>query len=266
MSDADDLTGRINQARENHQEAGNRLSGTRKINISATVPPYRWTDATRRAAWRQLAEDPNSLLLDPQREEIRNRGYRGPQFDNPITGRTETTELSHEPKPRRDGGTQVVPRDPRDHAARDPHRHLPADERNLTVAQRDAIREAFWDRDGYREYDPRYWKSSTASNVAENAIPPSGALRGTLRGASKALGPVGLAFDAYSLHEAYEADGDRFGEEFKTTAGGVVGGVVGGAAMGAAVGSVVPGVGTVIGGVVGGIVGSMAGERIGEAL
>lgn len=87
-----------------------------------------------------------------------------------------------------------------------------------------------------------------------------------LRRGSKALGPLGMAFDAFSLHQAYEADGGRMGEEFKTTAGGVVGGVVGGAAVGAAVGSVVPGVGTVIGGVVGGIIGSMAGERIGAAL
>jgi hypothetical protein len=98
------------------------------------------------------------------------------------------------------------------------------------------------------------------ANIAE-----SGLSRG-LRGAGRALGPLGVALDAYSLHEAYEADGGRMGKNFKETAGGVVGGVVGGAVAGAAIGSVVPGVGTVVGGVVGGILGSMGGEWLGEKL
>ena len=33
-------------------------------------------------------------------------------------------ELSHEPTPLREGGTQVMPRWPPDHAAVDPHRRL----------------------------------------------------------------------------------------------------------------------------------------------
>jgi hypothetical protein len=89
---------------------------------------------------------------------------------------------------------------------------------------------------------------------------------GAGRFASRALGPVGVALDAYSLKEAWDEDGGKVGENFKETAGGVVGGVVGGVAIGAALGSVVPGVGTVIGGVIGGIAGSIGGEWIGGLL
>jgi hypothetical protein len=84
------------------------------------------TDAQRRKEWRRLAMDPNSDLTDAQRAEIRNRGWRGPQRRDPETGEIETMELSHDPIPRRDGGTSVVPRwlyGPDGHAAIDPHRH-----------------------------------------------------------------------------------------------------------------------------------------------
>ncbi|KAM3097347.1 hypothetical protein ACKFKF_20450 [Phormidesmis sp. 146-12] len=103
--------------------------------------------------------------------------------------------------------------------------------------------------------------ATQATNIAESGLT-------RVQGAGRALGLLGVGLDAYSLYEAYEADGGRFGEEFKTTAGGVVGGIAGGAAMGAAIGTLVPVpiVGTVIGGLIGGILGSMAGETIGEAL
>ncbi|KAM3115419.1 polymorphic toxin type 5 domain-containing protein [Phormidesmis sp. 146-33] len=103
--------------------------------------------------------------------------------------------------------------------------------------------------------------ATQATNIAEGGLT-------RVQGAGRALGLLGVGLDAYSLYEAYEADGGRFGEEFKTTAGGVVGGIAGGAAMGAAIGTLVPVpiVGTVIGGLIGGILGSMAGETIGEAL
>jgi RHS repeat-associated protein len=86
--------------------------------------PYVYTDAQRRAAWKKLAEDPTSPLTPMQRQQIRERGWRGPQQVNPRTGELETMELSHEPTPLRDGGTEVVPRWPDEHAAVDPHRHL----------------------------------------------------------------------------------------------------------------------------------------------
>lgn len=121
----------------------------------------KWTDAKRRAAWKRLAEDPDSPLLPEQRQEIEDRGWRGPRWYNPITKKWETMELSHEPIPRREGGTELVPRDPRDHAAIDPHRHLPKDERDLSEAQRNAIREEFWKRPEYRDYDPRTWRGGS---------------------------------------------------------------------------------------------------------
>lgn len=46
-----------------------------------------------------------------------------PQRYNPDKGGMESMELSHEPIPFRDGGTDFVPRWPCDHAAVDPYRH-----------------------------------------------------------------------------------------------------------------------------------------------
>jgi hypothetical protein len=86
--------------------------------------PFEFTDAQRRAAWKNLANDPNSSLTDAERAQIQERGWRGPQRTNPLTGEIETMELSHEPKPLREGGTQVVPRWPADHASVDPYRQL----------------------------------------------------------------------------------------------------------------------------------------------
>jgi RHS repeat-associated protein len=86
--------------------------------------PYVFTDAQRRAAWKQIAQDPNSPLTEAQRQQVKERGWRGPQQLNAVTGEIETMELSHEPTPLRDGGTIVVPRWPEEHAALDPHRKL----------------------------------------------------------------------------------------------------------------------------------------------
>ena len=90
-------------------------------------PPsqYDFTNAQRRAAWKQLAQDPNSPLTPEQRAEVEARGWRGPQRLNINTGEAETMELSHKPTPLREGGTEVVPRWPDEHAAVDPHRQLP---------------------------------------------------------------------------------------------------------------------------------------------
>jgi hypothetical protein len=81
------------------------------------------TDAQRRAHWKRLAQDPNSQLTEAQRAEIEARGSRGPQRLNEF-GEIETMELSHEPIPLREGGKDVVPRWPADHAATDPYRRL----------------------------------------------------------------------------------------------------------------------------------------------
>ena len=85
--------------------------------------PYKMTDAQRRAAWKRLAEDPNSGLSAAERAQIKARGNRAPQRVNEY-GELETMELSHEPTPLRARGTEVVPRWPKDHAAVDPDRRL----------------------------------------------------------------------------------------------------------------------------------------------
>ena len=90
----------------------------------ANLPsPNVMTNTQRRAYWKQRAQDPNSPLTAAQRAEIEARGWRGPQRLNEF-GELETMELSHEPIPLRDGGKDVVPRWPADHAAIDPHRQL----------------------------------------------------------------------------------------------------------------------------------------------
>jgi len=86
--------------------------------------PYVFTDAQRRAEWKKLAQDTGSSLTDAQRAEVKARGWRGPQQVNASTNELETMELSHEPIPLREGGTEVVPRWPEEHAAVDSHRRL----------------------------------------------------------------------------------------------------------------------------------------------
>lgn len=99
--------------------------------------------------------------------------------------------------------------------------------------------------------------SSTLMNGLENTY---------VRRGLKALGPLGAAVDVYYLGDAIAEDGGTFGENTKTTVGGIAGGW-GGAAVGAAIGTMLfPGVGTVVGGVIGGIGGSIGGEWLGDLL
>lgn len=90
-----------------------------------------WTDTDRRREWRRIANDPNSPLTPSERAQVLRTG-RGPRRRNPYTGEMETMELSHEPIPLREGGTDVVPAWPDDHAARDPHRKLKGSRRPHT--------------------------------------------------------------------------------------------------------------------------------------
>lgn len=118
-----------------------------------------------------------------------------------------------------------------------------------------------------------------AKSIQKNVFASSddlveGAAKGAskLSKASKVLGPIGtlagLALDAWTLKSAYDADGDKYGETFKTEASGVAGSLAGatsGAAFGATVGSfIAPGVGTVVGGIVGGVIGGIGGTDIGK--
>ena len=83
-----------------------------------------WTDTLRRREWKRIYESEDARFSPEELQEIKDRGYRGPQRINDITGELETMELSHEPTPWRDGGTEVVPKWPDEHAATDPHRKL----------------------------------------------------------------------------------------------------------------------------------------------
>jgi hypothetical protein len=299
---ADDLIASINQARD-------KLQGARELIKSVEVPPgKKLTVSDRRAVWRQLVNKP-SVIPEFMHPVIQQYNYRGYRERSNITGKMETWQLSHEDLARRENGGEVVPRSRLDHARVDPfayqflsedeknvvdsfstdpdavarHNSLPPAERARIEALRDYNREEFWTRPGHSEYDPRTWQTpptapatnslpesptARATNIADNTISSGGALRGV----SRVLGPAGSLFGgAYSLYEAYEADGG-FGENFSETAGGIAGGAAGGwggAAAGAALGTVlipIPGVGTVVGGIAGGIAGGIGGEKIGEFL
>lgn len=72
--------------------------------------------------WKNEAAEPQYGQWSAAQTERMATG-RAPQRYNPDKGDMESMELSHEPIPLRDGGTDVVPRWPQDHAAVDPFRH-----------------------------------------------------------------------------------------------------------------------------------------------
>jgi filamentous hemagglutinin len=75
----------------------------------------------RRREWKNEAESPTRSDYTPEDLESMQRG-RPPTRYNPDKGGMESMERFHEPIPKRDGGTQTVPRWPQEHAAVDPHR------------------------------------------------------------------------------------------------------------------------------------------------
>jgi hypothetical protein len=106
-----------------------------------------------------------------------------------------------------------------------------------------------------------------------DALAQNGMLRRSgqlLEGVGKVARPVGIVLDAVSIGQAFQADGNRIGEQTGRTASGVAGGALGGwggAVGGAAIGTMIfPGVGTVVGGVIGGIAGAIGGDAAGRGL
>jgi hypothetical protein len=76
----------------------------------------------RRREWQNEANNPTRN--DYTQEDLeRMREGKPPQRYNPAKGGTESMERSHEPVPKREGGTETVPRWPQEHATVDPHRH-----------------------------------------------------------------------------------------------------------------------------------------------
>lgn len=73
--------------------------------------------------WKNAANDPAQAAQWDEANLARMRQGLAPQRFNPDKGGMESMELSHEPIAYRDGGTDLVPRWPQDHAAVDPYRH-----------------------------------------------------------------------------------------------------------------------------------------------
>lgn len=94
------------------------------------------------------------------------------------------------------------------------------------------------------------------------------------RSGSKILGPMAIALDIWHLNNAYREDGNKIGQNFKSTAGNIAGGWIGGLAgakagamIGGAIGSLVaPGPGTAIGALAGGVIGGVGGAFLGSWL
>lgn len=192
------------------EESGHKI---KSLKSSVRVPAGKALSRNDvRKVWMKLAANPDSPLLQPEREEILKR-YRGrirgvAPRDQGIKGQpNDSYQLSHESNShesdsqesssRRQGGDRVVPRSIIDHALRDPkayetlpeegkrlansmvsspesdqhypedlqahrqqmrdaHNSLSPEERTEVEELRDRRREEFWDREGYRDYDPRF--------------------------------------------------------------------------------------------------------------
>lgn len=262
---ADDLTARINQAKNNIQKARNLLleageisskisdtqgvlelikRGVSKTELEARLIASGWYDvhgglgSEQRVIWTNPSLEESVRIMTDEQGSSRARVFNGP-----TGGGRWGSEWNPDAKNGKGGWTSP----------------LVAGEQGLDLDGKpgspDTTHHSLLP-------DP---PTTQAANIAENIPVRGGALQGVLRGASRALVPIGAAMDAYSLKEAYEADGG-FGENFQSTAGGIAGGW-GGAAAGAAIGTAIaPGVGTVIGGVIGYIAGSSAGSKIAEGI
>ena len=79
--------------------------------------------AVRQRFWKNEATKTNSADLYGAENIDRMKKGLAPQRYNPDKGAMESMELSHEPIPFRNGGRDLVPRWPQDHAAVDPFRY-----------------------------------------------------------------------------------------------------------------------------------------------
>jgi hypothetical protein len=112
----------------------------------------------------------------------------------------------------------------------------------------------------------KYEVAKDAQRLADNvSIRRAGQV---LEGVGKVAKPVGIVMDAIEIGSAFQADGNRIGDNTLRASSGVAGsaaGAIGGAQLGAAIGAVGGPVGVVVGGVVGGIAGGIAGSELGKA-
>jgi len=287
---ADDLMARINEAKSRQQEAQSQLSevsgALKGVSVATEIERLGNRISEFSRTENAIANEARSSLQSPQMEHLRRAHTAGEVTEVQIGGRS----IIYEPDLAGFGASAMSLGDgfalaPRAFSSQEEltktflhelHRLHTSNVRNGNISgpsMQDAVRaetDAAYNfaNQAYASVSERLSRTShmpqSLRRFSDTVV--SGLESAPIRGLSRALGPLGAALDTYSLHEAYEADGGRMGENFKETAGGVVGGIAGGAAVGAAMGSVVPGVGTVVGGIVGGILGSMGGEWLGEKL
>jgi hypothetical protein len=123
---ADNLLGRLlarfggSTATETASSAGWRVGDDVYAATRAGNRPS-WS-TVRARFWKNEAADPKISGQWSEANIERMRGGLAPQRYNPDLGGMESMELSHEPIPFRNGGTEFVPRWPQDHAAVDPFR------------------------------------------------------------------------------------------------------------------------------------------------
>ncbi|CAI9389581.1 RHS repeat-associated core domain-containing protein [Microbacterium sp. T2.11-28] len=111
----DDIVQATTSAGRGWARGDNIYSATRAGNSPS------WS-TVRSRFWKNEAANPQHGVWT-ESQLVRMKAGGAPQRYNPDKGGIESMELSHEPIPRRDGGIDVVPRWPQDHAAVDPFRH-----------------------------------------------------------------------------------------------------------------------------------------------
>lgn len=94
-----------------------------RINVPTRNGTPSWTTVRKRYWKNQAAADAAVHTWGQANVDRMKRGL-APQRYNAKKRGMESMELSHEPIPARDGGTELVPRWPEDHARADPNRHL----------------------------------------------------------------------------------------------------------------------------------------------
>lgn len=106
----------------NRTEIGWKLGDNNiyKLTVKGTEPSW---STVRARFWKNEARNLSSVERYGVENVERMKKGLAPRRYNPDKGGMESMELSHEPIPRRSGGTEVVPRWPQEHAEIDPFRY-----------------------------------------------------------------------------------------------------------------------------------------------
>ncbi|MGI8923294.1 MAG: RHS repeat-associated core domain-containing protein [Fimbriimonadales bacterium] len=104
------------------KKADTVFDGQRKVRGGKELAGKSWT-ASRENHWKERAKQGGAKKYYGEENVERMKRGRAPQTTDPNSGKKVSMELSHDPVPRRDGGTGFTERWPWEHAEIDPWRH-----------------------------------------------------------------------------------------------------------------------------------------------